>query len=106
LQKAGKASPIKSNRQTIKMKNLNNISIISYFVLILTITFAVIIQAQDKKKIYKLDDLPRYTYPIDINASELLVSDKEFNSFAKQVREDIQSTLDEYDIEDKTTLKE
>ena len=88
------------------MKKLNNISIISYFVLILTITFTVTIQAQDKKKIDKLDDLPRYTYPIDIKASELLVSDKEFNSFSKQVREDIQSTLDEYDIEDKTTLKE
>ena len=63
------------------------------------------VSRQDKKKITKLDDLPRYTYPIDIKASELLVSESEFNSFSKQVRKNIQNTLDEYEIEDKTTLK-
>ncbi|MBT8380058.1 MAG: S8 family serine peptidase [Ignavibacteria bacterium] len=87
------------------MKRFNKISVMLSFILILILVFASSTQAQDKKKITKLDDLPRYTYPIDIKASELLVSEKEFDSFSKQVREDIQSTLDEYEIEDKTTLK-
>jgi len=75
------------------------------FVLILTLTLTGANQAQDKKKITKLDDLPRYTYEIDVKASELLVSENEFNALAKEVKKNILSTLDEYDVEDKTTLK-
>ncbi len=62
-------------------------------------------QAQEKKKISKLDDLPRYTYPTEIKASELLVSENEFNSLSEEVRKDILNTLNEYEIDDKTTLK-
>jgi subtilisin family serine protease len=87
------------------MKNFNNIPGILTLVLILTLTFTGLNQAQDKKKISKLDDLPRYTYPTDIKASELLVSENEFSSLSKEVRKDIQNTLNEYEIEDKTTLK-
>jgi len=75
------------------------------FVLILTLALTGVNQAQDKKKITKLDDLPRYTYDIDVKASELLVSENEFNALAKEVKENILSTLDEYEIDDKTTLK-
>lgn len=87
------------------MQRSLHIPVILSFIFFLALTFTLSIQAQDKKKITKLDDLPRYTYPIDIKASELLVSESEFNSFSKQVRKDIQNTLDEYEIEDKTTLK-
>lgn len=87
------------------MKSFNNIPGILSFVLILTFTFTGFNQAQDKKKISKLDDLPRYTYATDIKASELLVSENEFSALSKEVRKDIENTLDEYEIEDKTTLK-
>ncbi len=87
------------------MKRLNTIPEILTFILVLTLTFTGLNQAQDKKKITKLDDLPRYTYSIDIKASELLVSENDFNSLAKEVKENIQNTLNEYEIEDKTTLK-
>jgi len=87
------------------MKNFNNIPGILTLVLILSFTFTGFNQAQDKKKISKLDDLPRYTYLTEIKASELLVSDNEFSSLSKEVRRDIQNTLNEYEIEDKTTLK-
>ena len=87
------------------MKRLNTILEISSFVLILALTITGLNQAQDKKKITKLDDLPRYTYSIDIKASELLVSEKDFNSLAKEVKNNILNTLNEYEIEDKTTLK-
>jgi len=87
------------------MKRLNTIPEILTFILILALTFTGFNQAQDKKKITKLDDLPRYTYSIDIKASELLVSENEFSALAKEVRENILNTLNEYEIEDKTTLK-
>ncbi|MCW8805978.1 MAG: hypothetical protein OQK56_05910, partial [Ignavibacteriaceae bacterium] len=87
------------------MKHLNTIQGKLYFILILTLTFAGLNQAQDKKKINKLDDLPRFDYPIDIKASELLVSENEFNALAKEVKKNILNTLNEYEIDDKTTLK-
>jgi subtilisin family serine protease len=87
------------------MKHLNTIQGKLSFVLILVLTVTGFSQAQDKKKINKLDDLPRFDYPIDIKASELLVSENEFNSLAKEVRENILNTLNEYEIEDYTTLK-
>lgn len=87
------------------MKRSNTIPEILSFVLILTLLFTGFNQAQEKKKISKLDDLPRYTYPTDIKASELLVSENEFNSLSKEVRKDILNTLNEFEIEDKTTLK-
>jgi subtilisin family serine protease len=87
------------------MKHLNTIQGKLFFILILTLTFAGLYQAQDKKKINKLDDLPRFDYPIDIKASELLVSENEFNALAKEVKKNILNTLNEYEIDDKTTLK-
>ena len=87
------------------MKRLNTISEILSFVLILTLTITGLNQAQEKKKISKLDDLPRYTYPTEIKASELLVSENEFKLLSEAVKKDIQNTLNEYEIDDKTTLK-
>lgn len=87
------------------MKNLNSTQWKLSFILIFTLTFAGFSLAQDKKKINKLDDLPRFDYPIDIKASELLVSENEFNTLSKEVKKNILNTLNEYEIEDYTTLK-
>jgi hypothetical protein len=87
------------------MKRLNTLTEILSYVLILTLTTTGFNQAQEKNKISKLDDLPRYTYPTEIKASELLVSKNEFKLLSEAVRKDIQNTLNEYDIDDKTTLK-
>ena len=87
------------------MKTFHNFLANLTLVLILLVTFTGFHQAQEKKKIIKLDDLPRYTYPTDIKASELLVSENEFSSLSREVRKDIHKTLNEYDIEDKTALK-
>jgi len=92
-------------REISIMKTFNNFAGTLTLALILSFTFIGFNQAQDKKKISKLDDLPRYTYATDIKASELLVSENEFVSLSKEVRRDIQNTLNEYEIEDKTTLK-
>lgn len=65
---------------------------------------ALPLQAAEKTPVKSLDDLPRFTYPIDGAASELLVSD-DFPDFAARVRKDVEHVLATYDIQDPTTLQ-
>lgn len=58
-----------------------------------------------KPKITKLDDLPRHTYPVQGTVTDLVMNDAKFNALADQVYADTQKDLNDYDIEDKTTLK-
>ena len=58
-----------------------------------------------KPKITKLDDLPRYTYPVQGSAVDLITNDQKFADFAGAVRTNLEKDLNDYDIEDKTTLK-
>jgi len=57
-----------------------------------------------KIKVESLNDLPRKVYPIDVLASELIVSD-EFAALVDQVDADVSKLLSEYDIRDKATLQ-
>ncbi len=57
-----------------------------------------------KIKVESLDDLPRMVYPIEGSASELVVSD-DFMAFAARVRAEQERLLDDYDIQDETTLQ-
>jgi hypothetical protein len=64
-------------------------------------------QSGAKKKVTTQSDLPRFTYPVDRPASELLQADAAtFNAFAAKVRADIDSVFRDYDISDKSTLRE
>jgi len=58
-----------------------------------------------KIRITKQDDLPRHNYPISGKVCELISSIDSFTPFASKVRLDIESDLKNYDIADKTTLK-
>jgi subtilisin family serine protease len=58
-----------------------------------------------KPKITKLDDLPRHTYPIQGTVTDLLKDNAKFNALAGQVRANVEKDLNDYDIQDKTTLK-
>ncbi len=60
--------------------------------------------AADKIKVTSLDELPRFVYPIEGTASQLLVSD-EFPAFAARVRKDVEHVLAAYDIQDPSTLQ-
>jgi subtilisin family serine protease len=60
--------------------------------------------AAEKIKVGSLDELPRFVYPIEGSASELLVSD-EFPAFAARVRKDVEHVLAAYEIEDPSTLQ-
>jgi len=61
--------------------------------------------AQDKIKIEKLDDLPRYIYTIDGKATDFVADADAVLELALEVKKDLQSDLDTYEIEDPTTLK-
>ena len=67
---------------------------------------ALSVAGQDKIKVDKLDDLPRYTYKIDVPVTELYKNEKELVRLAKEVKRDLLSDLDKYEITDKTTLQD
>ncbi|HEV2617496.1 MAG TPA: S8 family serine peptidase [Candidatus Acidoferrales bacterium] len=63
-------------------------------------------QSSARKQVSKESDLPRFTYPISGSASDLLQADPAtFDKFAVRVRADVESTLRDYDIQDKATLR-
>ena len=60
-----------------------------------------------KKKVNGQTDLPRFTYAVQRSASELVqADDATFNGFAEKVRGDLDSIFRDYDIADKSTMRE
>ena len=65
------------------------------------------VAADGKTKITKQADLPRFSYSVPGTASQFVESDgATFAPFAAKVRADIDSVLDHYDIEDRSTLRQ
>jgi subtilisin family serine protease len=59
-----------------------------------------------KHKVVTASDLPRFSYPVSGAPSTMLMaSDEEFNIFALKVIRDVNSVLNDYEIEDKATLR-
>ena len=56
--------------------------------------------ADAKTKIESLDDLPRFSYPVEGSVVDILTSDQAFGEFAVKVRADIEGVLAEYEIDD------
>ncbi|UCG92795.1 MAG: S8 family serine peptidase [candidate division WOR-3 bacterium] len=69
-------------------------------------TSSIYAQQSEKKKIESIDDLPRHTYKVTGTLTELITHEIAFKPFAAQVRADIEKDLEDYEIEDKTTLKD
>ncbi len=85
------------------MKRSGLIGLVFVMVLILA---AMPISLSAKTKIEKKDDLPRHTYKIDVPAADFLDKDAPLLKLAGEVRSDLESDLDKYEILDETTLKE
>lgn len=68
--------------------------------------FASVCGAADKIKIEKLDDLPRYTYKINVKATEFLDNDAAIMKLASEIKKDMEDDLAKYEITDNTTLKD
>jgi hypothetical protein len=63
--------------------------------------------AETKIKVTKQADLPRSSYVIVGTASQFVEStDEQFNPFASKVRADIERVLADYEIEDKSTMRQ
>ena len=63
-------------------------------------------QTSAKKKVTSQSDLPRFSYPLNMPASQFVQSDRaKFEPFAEKVGGDVDSVLRDYDIADKTTLR-
>jgi len=64
-------------------------------------------QSSVKKKVMTQSDLPRFTYPMDKPASELLQADAAtFDAFAAKVRADLDTVFRDYEVADKATLRD
>jgi subtilisin family serine protease len=68
------------------------------------VAFAAV--AQTKPRIDKAADLPRFTYKIDGRVEDILRDDAKFARFSADVRRDVQSVLDGYQIDDRATLRQ
>jgi subtilisin family serine protease len=75
------------------------------FVLFLALLLAGGTAAQEKKRIDKVADLPRFSYKLHSEIEEMVRDDAKFRPFAEDVRRDLESVLAQYDIEDKATLR-
>ncbi len=61
--------------------------------------------AQEKKRIEKAADLPRFTYRIDGLLEDVIRDDAQWPPLAQAVRRDTESVLAQYDIADKAELR-
>lgn len=74
--------------------------------LLLLITPVAYAQSNAKKKVSSQADLPRFSYPVQGSASELVQADETtFNAFARKVGADLDTILRDYEINDKATLR-
>ena len=63
-------------------------------------------QTTIKKPVNSQTDLPRHSYPMSVPASEFATADDAaFRTFADSVLADVNSTLNDYDIKDRATLR-
>ena len=73
---------------------------------LLALTVASGVAAQDKKRIDKAADLPRFTYKVDGKLDEIVRDDAKFKAFSRELRRDTESVLAQYDIADKATHRQ
>jgi hypothetical protein len=80
------------------------------FTRIATIVIALAVaggaSAQEKKRIEKAADLPRFTYTVDGKLDAVVKDDAKFRAFAKELRRNTESVLAQYDIADKAMLRQ
>jgi subtilisin family serine protease len=78
---------------------------IACILLLLPATFAYS-QSGEKKKVSSQADLPRFSYPLAVRASELVqADDATFDAFAAKVQADLDTIFRDYAIDDKATLR-
>jgi subtilisin family serine protease len=88
------------------MRVRRNLALISLFAAACLSTPPTYSQSTTRKKVTSQADLPRFSYPVQGSAPDLVqADDATFNAFANKVRADLDSVLRDYDIQDKATLR-
>jgi hypothetical protein len=72
---------------------------------LLLFAVAVAAPAQDRKRIDRAADLPRFSYPIEGKLEDVVRDDAKFTALARAVRRDTESVLARHDIADKAELR-
>ncbi len=80
-------------------------SVLSCFVIAMLVGCVGDQQTHNKIKITKLDELPQHTYPFTGDLVELVKSETKVSELAAEIRTDIESDLNSYEIGDATTVK-
>ena len=73
---------------------------------IVALPLAFTAAAQGKKRVEKAADLPVFSYKVDGKLESLIRDDAKFRAFAGDLRRDTDSVLAQYDIADKSKLRE
>lgn len=81
------------------------VSVLASFIPSVSVAAPALPQAVAKQAVASVDDLPRFSYPIEGRASALLTDEVAFAELAAKVRADIEATLAQYDITDRSTLR-
>lgn len=74
--------------------------------LLAAVLFASVAFAQDRPRIERAADLPRFTYPVQGDLLDIVRDPAAFAPFAAAVRRDLQSVLDTYEIADRAMERE
>ena len=78
-----------------------------FFTVLIALSMAAgVAVAQEKKRVDKAADLPRFSYTIDGRVEDTVRDDARFKTFAQAYRRDTESVLSAYDIQDKATLRQ
>ncbi|EHR69029.1 subtilisin-like serine protease [Burkholderiales bacterium JOSHI_001] len=75
-------------------------------VLALALLVAGAVQAQDRKRIEKAADLPRFSYAVTGSLEALVRDEAAFAGFAAKLRADIETVLAQYDIADRSMQRQ
>jgi len=70
------------------------------------IAIALAAMGAEKPKITSQDQLPRFNYPLKSRVVDVVKDDAAYGPLAEAVRADLEKLLANYDIADRSTLKE
>ena len=93
----------------VKVKPIARALSLALAAILVSSVFSVQAQApanEPRHKVSSASDLPRFSYPVSMAPSTLLMADDDtFNPLALKVKHDVDSVLNDYEIEDKATLR-
>ncbi len=83
------------------LTRLRSLNLLSAVAVLLGVSVAL----AEKPKITSQDQLPRFEYELDVKATDILTDPVAYTDLAVRVKADLENLIEEYDIEDATTLQ-